>query len=106
MQARFDITADAATIHLEGRLTFAESGPFRHVVERLDGTACGRVVIDLTRLDYIDSAGMGLLLVARDRSAARGAGMRLANAHGQVERVLRLARFQDFFTLDGCCAQV
>lgn len=106
MLAQFDTTADAAVIHLSGRLTFAENSAFRRVVEGLQHAGSDDVVIDLAELDFIDSAGMGMLLVARDLTAARGGRVRLGNASGQVARMLQLAKFGDFFTLDFDCAQV
>lgn len=106
MQAQLDTTASTATIRLSGRLTFAENTLFRRVVEDLEQSGRERVVIDLEALDYIDSAGMGMLLVARDLTAARGGRVALSNAAGQVARMLRLSRFDEFFTLDFDCAQV
>lgn len=106
MQTQFDISDQSATVRLHGRLTFAENGAFRHVVKNLEQAERDRVIIDLGQLDYIDSAGMGMLLVARDVAAARGGAVTLVNAGGQVGRMLRLAKFSDFFTLDFGCAQV
>lgn len=106
MQAQLDTTASTATIRLSGRLTFAENTLFRRVVDDLEQSGCDQVVIDLEALNYIDSAGMGMLLVARDLTAARGGRVALSNAAGQVARMLRLSRFDDFFTVDFACAQV
>lgn len=106
MQASVDTEADAAVVRLAGHLTFAENGAFRQVVERLEHAGCQRVVFDLSQVDFIDSAGMGLLLVARDLVAGKGGGVALRNAVGQVERMLHLAKFGDFFTIEARCAQV
>lgn len=106
MHAQFDTTVTTATVRLSGQLTFAENGAFRRVVEDLEQSGRGEVVIDLGPLAFIDSAGMGMLLVARDLTAARGGRVVLSNAGGQVARMLRLAKFGDFFTLDFDCAQV
>lgn len=106
MHAQVDTTVSTAIVRLSGRLTFAENSAFRRVVEGLEQSGRGDVVIDLGALDFIDSAGMGMLLVARDLTSARGGRVALSNAGGQVARMLRLAKFGDFFTLDFDCAQV
>lgn len=110
MHARIDTAAAIAVVSLSGRLTFAENGAFRRVVEGLEQTPRQQVVIDLAALEFVDSAGLGMLLVARDLTAARGGGVTLRAASGQVARMLRLAKFDDFFTLDftdgAACAQV
>ncbi|MCR6631715.1 MAG: STAS domain-containing protein [Magnetospirillum sp.] len=106
MHATVETADDAAVVYLDGRLTFAENGAFRQVVEELQQVDHSQVVIDLSRLDFIDSAGLGMLLVARDLVAAHGGGVALRHAAGQVGRMLHLAKFGDFFAMDGGCAQV
>lgn len=100
MHTRFATRDDVATIALSGRLTFTENAAFRRVVEGLAQQPCRDVVVDLSALDFLDSAGMGMLLVVRDLVAERGGRATLSGAAGQVARMLRLAKFGDFFTLD------
>lgn len=99
-------TADTAIVSLNGRLTFAENAAFRRVVEGLERQGRHSVVINMAGVEFMDSAGMGLLLVARDVVAGQGGRVTLRDARGQVARMLRLAKFGDFFTLDFECAQV
>ena len=106
MHTHIESFSDSLVVTLSGRLTFAENGAFRQVVEDLAGSDRLAVVVDLGTLEFMDSAGMGLLLVARDVVAARGGHVSLRAAQGQVARMLRLAKFGDFFTLDFECAQV
>jgi HptB-dependent secretion and biofilm anti anti-sigma factor len=91
---------DQAVIALNGRLTFTENGDFRQMLAGLEQSGAARVVLDLTALDFMDSTGMGMLLVARDLVAGRGGQVALRNAHGQVERMLELAKFDDFFVME------
>lgn len=86
-------------VALCGRLTFAQHGAFRDVVARLDDLG-EAVVLDLAEVDFIDSAGLGMLLVAREQVARRGGRISLCNATGQVGRMLALAKFGDFFAID------
>ncbi len=98
MDFQFDQTATGAAVTLCGRLTFAENSAFRRVVDSLRGAGGGAVVFDLGRLEYIDSAGLGMLLIARDTVAGRGGRAELVNATGQVGRIIDLARFHDIFS--------
>lgn len=97
MDFDFHSTDNGARITLTGRLTFGENAAFRRIVERLDGEVEGEIVFDLADMDYIDSAGLGMLMVAREEVVTRGGTARIANAHGHVGRMLELARFGDFF---------
>ena len=100
MHTHLDSRDDVAVVTLNGRLTFAENAAFRRVVEGLSQQTCRDVVLDLSDLDFLDSAGMGMLLVVRDLAAGRGGRATLRGADGQVARMLLLAKFGDFFTLD------
>lgn len=81
---------------LSGRLTFKENTEFRTLLERLGRTE-GPVLLDLTQLDFIDSAGLGMLLVMRD---GHDGGIGLRTGGGLVARLLDLARFSDFFQME------
>lgn len=99
MDFQLQRTGDEDRICLAGRLTFAQHESFREVVTSLDGL--GRaVVLDLSGVEFVDSAGLGMLLVARDHVAGRGGRVTLRNANDQVGRMLALARFGDFFLID------
>lgn len=100
MQAHLDRSAATTLVALSGRLTFAENTEFRQVVTGIDDSATANVVMDLAALEFIDSAGMGMLLVARDQVFGRGGRIVLRNAGGQVARMLDLAKFSDFFTIE------
>lgn len=99
MEYRLDQTEGGARVALNGRLTFAENAGFRAVVEGLEQVGGSEVVFDLGGMDYIDSAGLGMLLVAREAVERRGGRVRLRHGGGQVGRMLELARFGDFFAL-------
>ncbi len=99
MEFHFDRSDLCARVTLSGRLTFGEKDVFRRVVEDLAENGDGDVVFDLGSMDYIDSAGLGMLLVAREVVAEHGGRTTIANAHGEVGRMLELARFADFFTM-------
>ncbi len=50
-----------------------------------------RLVLDLARLDFIDSAGLGALLATRDRTVDLGIEMELTNLSDRVRRTLELS---------------
>lgn len=95
----YDIIHDgvSAEIHLAGELTFAAHRKFRNVVANLGERTPEQVTFDLSRVEYIDAAGLGLLLVARDAVSGAGGRSTLKGAQGQVGRMLAVARFADLF---------
>lgn len=95
----YDILHDGASaeIRLAGELTFAAHRKFRSIVANLDERTPDQVVFDLSQVEYIDAAGLGLLLVARDTVLGKGGRAALKGAWGQVGRMLDIARFDDLF---------
>jgi anti-anti-sigma factor len=95
----YDIHHDDDTAHvkLAGPLTFAQHRKVRATLNHLERNAPRRVVLDLSKVEHIDAAGLGLLLVARDTVRTIGAHAELRGANGQVGRLLQLARFSELF---------
>ncbi|MEO0036570.1 MAG: hypothetical protein RLZZ501_2593 [Pseudomonadota bacterium] len=97
----FDIITHAGGLRvaLKGRLTFTENEAFRRMLAALSAApgAAARIAFDLAEVSFIDSAGLGLLLHARDCWRGRDGRVTLAGADGQVARMLTLARFDALF---------
>lgn len=105
MDIRIESGDGILRIILTGSLGFSENPQFRAMV---DGLVEGDqpVVLDLGAVDRVDSAGLGLLLVARERATRLGRRLTLAHAGGQVARMLELAKFTDLFAIEASGAQV
>ena len=56
-------------------------------------------VIDLTGLDYISSAGLGVLLKTQKRAMAGGRGLRLLNANKHIRDIFKYAGFDRIFEI-------
>ncbi|MEM6492504.1 MAG: STAS domain-containing protein [Pseudomonadota bacterium] len=101
MAEQFKVVSTATDGHLEiplrGRFTFADYSSFRKTVDDALGEKPKRLTIDMTGLEFIDSAALGMLLLARDEASKINAVVDIRNASGQVVRVLEVARFKTLF---------
>jgi anti-sigma B factor antagonist len=52
-----------------------------------------RLVVDLSRVDYVSSAGLRTVLGALKESRSRGGDLRLAGAQPNVNKVLQMSGF-------------
>lgn len=87
----------AKEVLLSGRMTFADHATMRDLVAQFEQPGWDRIVFDMAGLDFIDSAGLGMLLLARDTAARRNATLSLRGAREQVKRILEVARFDTLF---------
>jgi phospholipid/cholesterol/gamma-HCH transport system permease protein len=73
-------SADSATIVLEGRITADTVAPiWRAALETLSRNPNRRVVVDASRLDYVDDTGIALLFDLRRRQRSPGAEVAIEN---------------------------
>lgn len=57
--------------------------------------------LDFAKLDYISSAGLGVLLATQKRLAERGEALRLINVNSHVRDVFRYSGFDQIFDIRG-----
>ena len=98
---RTDVVESAALAQLSGQLTFMEHEKFRDVSLKLLGVPGTKVTLDFSNVDFIDSAGLGMLLFFREEMAGAGRSLCLANAKGQVSRMFSLSKFRSLFEIIG-----
>jgi anti-anti-sigma factor len=82
-------------IILVGRFDAAEAERARQIFLNLSEAA----VVDFSRLDYISSAGLGVLLAAQKRLSEHGKGLRLVNVNGHIRDVFHFSGFDQIFEI-------
>jgi anti-sigma B factor antagonist len=87
--------ADDGRIVMTGRLDASQA---RRAQEFLDGVASPREV-DSAGLEYISSAGLGVLLRAQKRAMSQGGALRLVNVSNHIRDVFRYSGFDKIFVI-------
>jgi len=80
-------------LYLQGRLTFSDNVVFRKIVDDLKEYNGAKCIFDLSDLEFIDSAGLGMLMLLRDATVSKSFKISIRNADGQVRRMLEIAKF-------------
>ena len=70
------------------------------MISEMEDSGSRRHVIDLSQVEFIDSAGLGMLLLARDEGKRKNLDVCLRRPRGQVKRMLEVARFDTMFTIE------
>lgn len=98
---QYSLNADGSELSLSGEFTFADHAAFLEVTARLFASSASQVTLNLARLDFIDSAGLGMLLIARDEVKKRDRKLVLRAPGGQVKRIFAVTKFETLFTVEG-----
>lgn len=88
----------AHELSLRGRLTFDGNEHFRTMIESLADLPRRQVNVDISQLEFIDSAGLGMLLLLKESQAGR---ITLQAPQGQVKRLLAASHFHTLMPIVG-----
>jgi len=92
MDYSLDVGNSDALIRLSGRLTFNDHVKMRGLIRELTQNKARRQVFELESLEFVDSAGIGMLLIAKEELGNNNKEMLLRSASGQVKRVFDVAQ--------------
>lgn len=94
-----------ARIAMSGRFDFKAYRDFRDAyTPPLDNAAVSEIEIEMSKVDYMDSAALGMLLLLSERAKAANKPVALVNASGAVSRLLEIANFSKIFNIKGIAA--
>jgi anti-anti-sigma factor len=86
-------------IILSGKFTFADSLAFREIIQKIEEKDVQQAVLDMSHVELIDSAALGMLLLAREAAAKNSKQIILSGATGQPKKMFDMAKFDTMFTL-------
>lgn len=89
-----------ATVAIKGRFTFQDQAKFRDAIAKVMSVDAQSLSIDLSQVEFIDSAGLGMLLLVREEMRTKSRDLVLRRAQGQVKRMFGIACFETLFTLE------
>jgi len=82
----------------EGRLDASNAGLFKSRLNE-EITAEKEIVIDLSRLEFLDSSGIGALISIHRKCDKERGGLKLVCQHDRIRKVLELTRADRLFDI-------
>jgi len=79
-----------AVLSVAGELDAGTEQPFRDALTSVLAHGVPRIVVDLSRVTFMSSAGIGVLMGVRRVLADAGGALALACPHGEVSQVLSI----------------
>src|SRR3954464_1191688 len=88
----------AVVLDLVGRITAGVgAATLRDQLRRLAEEGRVQILLNFEEVAFLDSAGLGALVVEAEQLRARGGTLRILNAHGPVRHVLQITRLDRVF---------
>jgi len=81
-------------LEMRGELDIASASQLEAEIRAVESEG-GRLILDLSRLEFIDSSGMRILLAAASRAKANNHGVGIRRAQPAVHRVFEIAGLSD-----------
>ena len=97
VEAEVDSNSKQVTILIEGAFGFNLVQEFRRCYSDKKDF---RFTIDLRKVDYIDSAGLGMLLNMHNYLEQDDGVIRITNTLPQVRKILTISRFDKKFSIE------
>jgi anti-sigma B factor antagonist len=88
---------DIVILTLKGRLTVGEASSIREKVQALVAAGQLKAVLDLTHVDYIDSTGLGAMVICYTSLKKQGGALKLVNPNKRNVELLLLTQLHTVF---------
>ncbi len=92
-----DRRGDVTVVRLGGAATIDQADRLNRELRRIAGEPAGRIVLDLSALEFICSMGLGAMIVAHVVSRKRNAVVVLAGAQPAIREILETTRLNMIF---------
>ncbi len=89
------VMTEAGIVRVEGRLDAAQAVKAQEFLDQV----VGQCVLDLSKLEYISSAGLGVLLKTHKRLMGSGSGIKLVNVNHHIHDIFRYSGFDKLFEI-------
>ena len=92
------VSGNVVTIKLDGRFTFAAHADFRKVSQETIAGSCKAIEIDFAKVESLDSAAQGMLLLAREGATRVEKTISFVNCKGEAKQILEMSGFKRLFS--------
>jgi anti-anti-sigma factor len=91
---------DITIVTLSGQITLDDGDlAFGRHIDQVVAAGGRKVIVDLSGVTYIDSAGVGMLVAESQRVAAQGGSMRLAHLTARSHHLLAMLKLKMMFEI-------
>lgn len=90
---------DLYLINIFGHVDLYQAPLLKDLLHAVVTTGRERLVVDLSCVEFIDSSGLGAIISAFAKLKKTGGMLKIAGAHGLVEKVFQITKMNTFFEM-------
>jgi len=99
LEVELKAVGDLALLVLSGQIDSFTAEEITKLIDVVISNEKFKVVVDLSEIDYLDSAGVSSLINSKLKLTKKGGGLRLAGLQGKAKEVFELAGLLNMFEL-------
>ena len=100
MTINIQILGRLAHVSMSGRFDFKVHRNFKDAyTPLLDNIAVHEIELEMSKLNYMDSSALGMLILLNDRATSANKTITLLNVSGVVSKLLEVANFGRIFNI-------
>jgi len=99
LSTHIDRVKDTAVVRLNGRLDAVSSAALEEKLLELSKKGEKKLLLDFTKVSYLSSAGMRLLLSMTKKASAEGGIFSLFGVHEDVMEIIKMAGFEKVLSI-------
>lgn len=89
------VEPEITVFELSGRLTLGNRlTQIEHAIKTAIESGCRKLVLDMDKLDFIDSAGLGMLVMCAGAMEHAGGRMCVASSSPRIEQIFEITHLQ------------
>ncbi|HOT45629.1 MAG TPA: STAS domain-containing protein [Spirochaetota bacterium] len=86
-------------VRLSGKFTIEDINQFKEKTGPLAAKPVTAILMSFTDLDYVDSSGIGSLILLMNTAKNQGIDLILYNVQAEIKNVFRISHLDKFFTI-------
>ena len=94
---------ESLTLALKGRLDALSADDFNRKIAEVTAEGSKQILVDMSALDYISSAGLRVILTAAKQLKKQGGELKLATLQENVATVFRISGFDKIIPILPTC---
>ena len=100
MVYRIENNDSGAEAFVEGMVTFKDHNKFFEIINAIKNLAGKKMVLNLSKVEFIDSAALGMLVIANEEGTDNNVEVVIKGVQGKVKNVMEAASFDKLFKFE------